>query len=66
MYMYVYLYVSLWLHESSHDSKAGVELPIGGVSGHTRDDGVVRAFARGNAVGMGRVKREIGTSILQA
>ena len=55
MICYIYLYVSLWLHESSHDPKAGVELSIGGVGGHARYDGVVGTLPRGKAVGMVRV-----------
>ena len=56
--------MSLRLHESSHDPKAGVELSIGGVGGHARYDGVVGTLPRGEAVGMVRIKREISTSIL--
>ena len=59
-----YLYMSLWLHESSHDSEAGVELSIGGVSGHARYDGVVGTLPWGKAVGVARVKGEISTSVL--
>lgn len=59
-----YLYVSLWLHESSHDSKAGIELSVGRVSGHARYDGMVGTLPRGKAVGVSRVKSEISTSIL--
>ena len=60
----MYLYVSLWLHESSHDSKAGVEMSIGGVSGHAGYDGVVRTLPWGEAVGVARVKGEVSTSVL--
>lgn len=57
--------MSLRLHESSHDTKVGIELAGRGVGGQARNDGVVRALARGNAVRMGRVKREISSTILQ-
>ena len=63
-YMCTYLYVSLWLHESSHDSKAGVELSTDRVSGHAGNDGVIGTLARGETVGVARVKGEISTSIL--
>ena len=59
-----YLYMSLRLHEASHDSKAGVELTRRGVGGHAGDDGVVGALARGDAVGVGGIQGEISTAIL--
>jgi hypothetical protein len=62
--LYMYLYMSLWLHESSHDSKAGVELSTGRVSGHSWYDGMVGTLPRGEAVGVRGVKGEISTSVL--
>ena len=59
-----YLYMSLRLHEASHHTKAGVELTGRGVGGHARDDGVVGALARSDAVGVGGIQGEISTAIL--
>ena len=56
--------MSLWLHESSHNSKTCIELSVGRVSSHTGDDGVIGTLARGQAVGVTGIKREISTSIL--
>ena len=41
----MYLYMSLWLHKSSHNSKAGIEVTRSAVCSHSRNDGVVGPLA---------------------
>lgn len=53
-----YLNVALWLHESSHDTKVGKEVPRISMGGHSWNDGVVRTFTWGKNVGMRGVQGE--------
>lgn len=60
-----HLHMALWLHETSHHTKAGKELCCPGNCCHGRDDGVVRPLAWGQAVWVGGLQGEVGAAVLQ-
>ncbi len=47
--------MALWLHEASHDAKAGEQLSSVCPRCHTGYDGVIGPFAWGQGVGVGGV-----------
>jgi len=47
-----YLDMPLWLHESTHDTKAGKEVSRLSMGSHSWYDGVVGTFARGKGIRM--------------
>lgn len=63
-----HLHLSLWLHVATHDTVREEELrfPVFALlCRHGGDNGMVRAFARCDAVGMGWIHLEVAAAVLK-